>query len=98
MLYDKILNAPQPDFTIPPPPQSSKDSDANDGVISSSSTQSAGRSSGQNLVVSNQTTNASKNIITSKINVVSFDKGKNTKQPVGKKKGKNKKKQENSPP
>jgi len=91
-LYDKIPNAPRPTFTIPPPPQSSKDSHANDGVIVSSSMQMAGRPSGQTLAITNQTTNASENSLTSEVNSVSFDKGKNQKKPGGKKKGKNKKK------
>ena len=80
MLYDKILNAPQLAFVVPPPP-SSKDSHASDGVIGSSSTQMAGRSSSQTLAISNQTINAPDNTLTSEINVVSSDKGKNEKQP-----------------
>ncbi len=95
MLYDKILNEPQPDFIVPPPP-SSKDSHVDDSVIGSSSTQMTGRPSGQTLAISNQTTNAPDNTLTSEINVVSSDKGKNEKQP-GSKKGKNKKKQNNYP-
>ena len=31
-VYDKIPNAPRPAFIVPPPPQSSKDSHAGDGV------------------------------------------------------------------
>jgi len=80
MLYDKILNAPRPAFTVPPP-QLSKDSHAGDNVIGSSSTQTAGKPSGQTLPISNQTFNASESTLTSEINVVSFEKGKNLKQP-----------------
>ena len=95
-LYDKILNANQPSFTISPPP-SSRDSHAGDGAIGYLSTQMAGRPSGQTLAITNQTTSAPDNTLTSKINVMSSDKGKNEKQLGGKKKGKNKKKQNNSP-
>ena len=92
-LYDKIPNAPQPNFTVPPPPQSSKDSHADDGLISSSSTQTSRIPSGQTLAISNQTTNASETTLASEINAMSSDKGKNPKQPGSKKKGKNKRKQ-----
>ena len=37
MLYENILNAPRPNFTIPPSP-SGKDIHADDGVIGSSRT------------------------------------------------------------
>ena len=80
MIYDKIPNAPQPTFVVPPPPQSSKESHAIDVVIGSSSTQIGRRTSGQNLVVSNQTTNVSKNTLASEINSMSSHKGKNPKQ------------------
>jgi len=53
-LFDKIPNVPRPTFTVPPPP-SSKEYHASDGVIGSSSTQTAGRPSGQTLAISNQT-------------------------------------------
>ena len=96
MLYDKIPNAPRPNFAITPPP-SSKDSHFGDGVIGSSSTKIAGRPSGQTLAISNQTSSLSDNTPASEINVVSFDKGKNENLPGGKKKGKNKKEQNNSP-
>ena len=33
MLYDKIPDAPRPEFSIPPPPKSNNDSHAGDGVI-----------------------------------------------------------------
>lgn len=95
-LYDKISNTPRPDFTVPPPP-SSKDSHAGDGVIGSSSTQMTGRPSDETLAISNQTSNASDNTLASKIIFVSSDKGKNEMQPRRKKKGKNKKKQNNPP-
>ena len=37
-LYDKILDAPRPEFSIPPPPKSNKDSHASDGAIGTKST------------------------------------------------------------
>lgn len=95
-LYDNILNAPRPTFTVPPPPLS-KDFHAGDGVIGSSSTKMEGRPSGQTLSISNQTTNAPDNTLDSKINDVSSEKGKNEKKLGSKKKEKNKKKQNNSP-
>lgn len=52
-LYDKIPNASQPSFTVPPPP-SSNDSHAGDSVIGSLSTQMIGRPFDQTLAVSNQ--------------------------------------------
>ena len=98
-LYEKILDAPIPEFSVPPPPKSNRDSHAGDGVISSSSTQTARGPSGQALAISSQNENSSENTLASEINVVSSDKGKNPKQPGGKKKWKNsKKKQENSTP
>ena len=87
-LYDKIPNAPRPTFIVPPPPQSSKESHADDGVICCSSTQLVGRPSGQTLAITNQTTNALENTLASEVNVMSSDKGKNQKQPGGKKRGK----------
>ena len=78
MIYDKIPNAPRPAFIVPPPP-SSKDSHASDGVIGSSSTQTTSRPSSQTLDISNKTSNTPDNTLASEINVVSFDKGKNEK-------------------
>ena len=96
-LYDKIPNAPRPAFSVPPPPQLSKDSHAGDGVIGTSSTQTAKAPSGKALPISSQKENDK--LLSLEINAVSSDKGKNPKKPRGKKKGKNnKKKQENSPP
>ena len=96
-LYDKISDAPRLEFSVPPPPKSNRDSHSGDGVISASSTKTARSPSGKTLVVSSQ--NENDKPLASKINVVSSNKGKNPKQPRGKKKGKNnKKKQENSPP
>ena len=37
-LYDKIPDAPRPEFFVPPPPKSNKDSHAGDGVIGTTST------------------------------------------------------------
>ncbi len=62
-------------------------------MIGSSITQTTSRPSSQTLAISNQTSNT----LSSKINVVSSDKGKNEKQHGSKKKGKTKKKQ-NYPP
>lgn len=44
-LYDKIPDAPRSTFSIPPPPKSSRDSHAGDGVIGSLSMQTARGSS-----------------------------------------------------
>ena len=41
MLYDKILDAPRPEFSIPPPPKSNKESHAGDGVIGMTSMKTA---------------------------------------------------------
>ena len=95
-LYDKITNAPRPSFIVPPP-RSSKDSHVDDGVIGSSSTQTASRPSSQILSISNQTSNTPDNTLASKINVMLSNKDKNEKKPRSKKMGKTKKKQ-NSPP
>ena len=65
MLYDKIPNAPKLAFTIPPP-QSSKDSHVDGGVIGSSTTQTVGRPFGQVLAISNQTSNTPDNTLASK--------------------------------
>ena len=88
-LYDKIPNAPIPTFIVPPPP-SSKDSHASDGVIGSSGTQTTSRPSSQTLASSNQTFNTPDNTLSFEINVMSYDKGKSEKQPRSKKKGKTK--------
>ena len=37
-LYDKIPDAPRPEFFVPPPPKSNKDFHAGDGVIRTTST------------------------------------------------------------
>ena len=96
-LYDKIPNAPKLEFFIPPPPKSNRDSHAGDGVIGTSSTQTAKAPSGKELVVSSKKPNDK--LLASEVNVVSSDKGKEPKQPRNKKKGKNKKKkQEDSTP
>jgi len=93
-LYHKILDAPRPEFFVPPPPKSSKESHASDGMIGTSSTQTAKAPYVKALAVSSQKENDKP--LASKINVASSDKGKNPKKLGGKKKGKNnKKKQEN---
>ena len=44
-LYDKIPDAPRPEFSIPPPPKSNSDSHAGDGVIGTENTKSIKASS-----------------------------------------------------
>jgi len=57
MLYDKIHNAPRPKFSIPPPPKSNRNSHASDGVIGTSSMQTAKAPSVKALAVSSQKAN-----------------------------------------
>jgi len=94
MLYGEIPHAPHLNESIPPPP-SNRDCHAEDGVISSLSMQMVSKPSGQSLA-KNKTVNA-REVIPSNINVVSFDKGKDQKQPGSKKNGKNKSKTKNPP-
>jgi len=70
MLYDKIPDAPRPTFTVTPPPKSSRDSHANDGMIGSSSTQTVRGPSSQNLAISNQNANPLEKTLASEINVI----------------------------
>ena len=96
MLYDKILDAPRPKFSIPPP-KSNKDSHAGNGVIGTTSTKTIKATSKKARTVSNE--NANEEIIAAKVNAMSTDKGKEPKKPRGKKKKKGKKeKQEESSP
>ena len=89
-LYDKIPDAPRPEFSVPPPPKSKKDSHAGNGVNGTSSTQTTKAPSGKALAVSSQ--KANDKLLASEANVVSSNKGKEPKQPGGKKKRKRKKK------
>ena len=86
MLYEKILDAPRQEFSIPPPPKSNKDSDMDDGVIGMTSTKSTKATSKKSRKISYQ--NGNEEILASKVNVVPTDKGKEPKQPRGMKKGK----------
>lgn len=96
-LYEKIIDAPRQEFSVPPPPKSNKDSHAGDGMIDTSITQTAKAPSGKALAVSSKKENDKP--LALEINAMSSNKGKNPKQPRGKKKGKsNKKKQKISPP
>ncbi len=89
-LYDKIPDAPRTEFLVPPPPKSNKDSHAGDGVIGTTSTKTVKATSKKARMVSSQ--NANEELLSSEVNAVSTDKGKETKQPGGKKKKKGKKK------
>lgn len=96
-LYDKIPDAPKPEFSVPPPPKSNNDSHAGGGVIGTTDTKSTRETSKKARKISNQ--NAKEELLASEVNAVSTDKGKETKQPGGKKKnnGKKKKQEESSP-
>jgi len=89
-LYDKIPDAPRPEFFVPPPPKSNNDFHASDGMIGTTSTKSTKAAYKKARKTSNQ--NANEELLTSEVNVVSTDKGKEAKQPGGKKKSKGKKK------
>ena len=96
-LYDKIPDAPRLKFYVPPPPKSNNDSHAGNGVIGTTDTKSTKATSKEARNISSQ--NEKDELLTSEVNVVSTDKGKETKQPGGKKKnkGKKKKQEESSP-
>ena len=97
MLYEKIPEHPRPEFSIPPPPKSNKDSHAGDGVIGTTSIKTAKATSKKSRTVSSQ--DANEELLASEVNDVSIDKGKEPKQPGGKKKKQGKKKnQEDSSP
>jgi hypothetical protein len=83
-LYDKIPDAPRPEFSVPPPPKSNNDSHAGDGVIGTTDTKSTKATSKKARKISSQ--NANEELLASEVNAVSTDKGKETKQPGGKKK------------
>ena len=89
-LYDKIPDAPRPEFSVPPPPKSSKDYHDGNGMIGMTSTKTAKATSKKARMVSSQ--KADEEPLTSKVNAMSTDKGKNHKQPGDNKKVTNKKK------
>lgn len=96
-LYEKIPDDSRPEFSIPPPPKSNRNTHADDGVIGTSSIQTAKAPFGKALAVSSK--KANDKLLASEVNAMSYDKGKEPKQPEGKKKRKNKKKkQEDSTP
>jgi hypothetical protein len=96
-LYDKIPDAPRPEFSIPPPPGSNSDSHAGDGVIGTANAKSTRDSNKKARKTSNQ--KANQEILASEVNAVSTDKGKNSNQPGSKKnQNKEKKKQGDSSP
>jgi len=97
MLYNKIPNAPRREFSVPPPPKSNKDSHVGDGMIGRTGTKTVKATSKTAHTISSQ--NANDQILTLEVNVVSIDKGKQLKQPRGKKKkkGLKKKREESSP-
>ena len=76
MLYDKILDAPRPYFSIPPPPKSNKDSHVGDGVIGTTSMKSTKATSKKARKISDQ--NANEEILASEVNAVSTDKRQRT--------------------
>jgi hypothetical protein len=97
-LYDKIPDAPRPEFSIPPPPGSNSDSHAGDGVIGTANAKSTRDSNKKARKTSNQ--KANQEILASEVNAVSTDKDKNSNQPGSKKKqnkGKKKKQGGSSP-
>jgi hypothetical protein len=97
-LYDKIPDAPRPEFSIPPPPKSNSDSHAGDGVIGTANTNPKRTNQKKARKDSNQ--NAHEEVLASEVNAVSTDKGKETNQPGSKKKqnkGKKNKQGESSP-
>lgn len=92
MLYNKILDAPRPDFSVPPPPKSNKDFHDGDGMIVTTSTKSTMVTSKKAHIFSNQYAN--EELLALEFNVVLTNKGKELKQPGGKKKGKREKKKQ----
>ena len=88
-LYHKIPDAPRTEFSVPPP-KSNKDSHVSDDVIGTSSTQTTKAPSSKALAVSSKKENDK--LLASEVNAMSSNKGKESKQPGGKKKGRNKKK------
>lgn len=89
-LYDKIPDAPRPEFSVPLPPKSNKDCHAGDGMIGEIGINTIKATSKKARTVSSK--NANDQILASEVNVMSTDKGKEDKQPGGKKKKKGKKK------
>ena len=56
-LYDKIPDAPRPEFSIPPPPKSNNDSHAGDGVIGKTDMKSTKATSKRACKISSQNEN-----------------------------------------
>lgn len=56
-LYDKILVSPKPEFSIPPPPKSNKDSHTGNGVIGTTSTKTTKATSKKSCTLSGQNEN-----------------------------------------
>jgi len=97
MLYDKIPDAPRPEFSVPLSPKSNKDSHAGDNMLGMTSMKTVKAKLKKAHIVSGQ--NANEKLLALEVNAVSTDKGKETKKPRGKKKnkGKKKKQEESSP-
>ena len=57
MLYDKIPDAPRPEFSVPPSPKSNKDSHVGDGVIGMTNTKTVKAKSKKARTVSGQNAN-----------------------------------------
>ena len=89
-LYGKIPDVSRPEFSVPPLPKSNNDSHAGDGVIGTTSMKPIKATSKKARKISSQ--NENEELLASEVNVVSTNKGKETKQPGGKKKNKGKKK------
>jgi len=77
MLYDKIPDAPRQEFSIPPSPKSNNDSHVGDGVIGTTDMKSTRATSKKARKNSSQ--NENEELLASEVNVVSTDKGKETK-------------------
>ncbi|CAA3004318.1 Hypothetical predicted protein [Olea europaea subsp. europaea] len=92
-LYNKIPDVPRPEFSVPSPPKSNNDSHADDGVIGTTNTKSTRAISKK--ARKNSIQNADE-LFASEVNVVSSDKGKETKKLGGKKNNKGKKKKQGS--
>ena len=93
----KYLKLPDQNSRSPPPPKSNNDTHAGDGVIGATDTKSTKAISKKARKIPGQ--NANEELLASDVSAVSDDKGKQLKQPGGKKKskGKKKKQEESSP-
>ena len=77
IIYDKILVAPKPEFYVPPPPKSNKDSHAGDGMTGMTSTKTEKATSKKACTVSGQ--NENEELLALEVNAMSTDKGKEPK-------------------